>query len=129
MISLISKSQKSLSDYIGVLSSLLCLAHCLITPAVISFQMLYHSNSSTFEFLEYIFLFLSFVAVFFSSKNYNRNKGKLVLWLTFMIFASSIIFHDTIPSLVSYLSSASLIMLHLLNIWGKKLYSIIYNIF
>lgn len=116
----INKLQKPFADYLGILSSLLCLVHCLLTPAILSMNFIYLTNSSQFEVIEYTFLFLSLMAVFFSSKKYKGYLGKVIIWLTFLIFAASIIFHDIIPVAVSYIASTGLIFLHFLNLVLKN---------
>lgn len=114
------KIKKPFSDYLGILSSIICLIHCLITPAILSIQMIYYTNSTSYEIFEYVFLLLSFIAVLFSSRKYSSFVGKSIMWITFLIFAVSIIFHNIFTPIISYLATFGLILLHFLNIYPKK---------
>lgn len=117
---LINKIQKPFSDYLGIISSLFCLIHCLLTPVILSFQMMYFRNAASFEVFEYIFLSMSFVAVYFSSRNYKNVLGKGIMWITFSVFALSVLVHDFLPAYISYVASILLIFLHFLNIYINK---------
>lgn len=117
MAILINKLQKPFSDYLGIISSILCLVHCLLTPAILSFHYVFVKTTSQYEMVEYIFLCMSFLAVFFSSKNYNSYAGKIIMWLIFIVFATSIVFHNHVPAFISYSASSGLILLHFLNLF------------
>ncbi len=120
---MVIKNQRLFSDYLGIISSFLCIVHCLIAPAVFSLQFLFLSTSSSFEIIEYLFVGLSLIAVIFSSKRFKRVFSKATLWVTFFVFASSIFYHEAFPPYVSYLSSAILILLHFQNIFYKKIFA------
>lgn len=120
MAIILNKLQKPYSDYLGIISSILCLVHCLITPAILSFHYIFMKTTSQFEMVEYIFLIMSFLAVFFSAKNYNGYFGKITMWFMFSVFAVSIIFHSHIPVFISYIASSGLVLLHIFNLVIKN---------
>lgn len=115
MAIIFNKLQKPFSDYLGIFSSLFCLAHCLLAPAILSFQFMFIYNALQYEIIEYTFLLMSFVAVFFSANKFSSIVS-IIMWFIFLIFAASLLFHDVVPVSVAYLSSAGLILLHFLNL-------------
>lgn len=119
----ILKSQKPLSDYVGLLSSFLCLAHCLIIPVVLSLQLFSFGFLKTIEgnhYFDYSFLIISTVAVYYSAKRFNDKLTSILLWSSLFTLAASILFHEVIPQSIAYLSSIVLIGIHLKNILSKS---------
>ncbi len=72
------------TDTIGILASTLCMIHCLATP----FLFLAKSCSATccttspnwWSSLDFIFLFVSFLAVYQSVKNSSKTWLKYAMW-------------------------------------------------
>lgn len=110
------------SDNIGALASSLCLLHCLATPLFFIVQPLrIHETSSPiwWKSLDFIFLILSFFAVYWSAKNTSKNWIKYLLWLSWAILTFAIVneklelFH--LPELAVYIPTLALIVLHIYN--------------
>jgi len=112
------------SDRIGVVSSSLCMLHCFATPFLFLTQssLIFLSLDFTLPWLliNYVFLFISFIAIFFSVKN-SSNKIIRVLLYLFWFLLSGLIINESlgilsIPETATYLSASSLICLHIYNL-------------
>ena len=112
------------SDNLGVLSSTLCFIHCLTTPFVyISFAGLFDQNeylSFSWKGLNAIFIILSLLAVYRSTKKTTSKIVKPVFWLSwgflfFVLFNEEVKFIE-LPELVSYLSALNLAGIHVYNL-------------
>ncbi len=112
------------SDKIGVVSSSLCMLHCFATPFLFLSQssLIFLSLDFTLPWLliNYVFLFISFIAIFFSVKN-SSNKIIRVLLYLFWFLLSGLIINESlgilsIPETATYLSASSLICLHIYNL-------------
>ncbi len=112
------------SDRIGVVSSSLCMLHCFATPFLFLSQssLIFLSLDFTLPWLliNYVFLFISFIAIFFSVKN-SSNKIIRVLLYLFWFLLSGLIINESlgilsIPETATYLSASSLICLHIYNL-------------
>ena len=65
--------------------------------------------------MDYIFLVVSFLAVFHSAKHTNTKEIKASLWIFWAMLAIAIIFQSAIHW-IAYIASAGLIATHYLNI-------------
>lgn len=72
------------SDTIGALSSSLCMIHCLATPIFFIASACSSSCCSSaplwWQWLDYFFLVVSFVAIRYSTVSTNSNLVKIGLW-------------------------------------------------
>ena len=113
------------SDLLGVLASGLCAIHCAVTPVFfiakpfIHSSVNYHSHGSGFwSMLDYVFLVLSFIAVWFSSKHTNLKSIKWVLWSAWIVFSIGLLserIHFENGIWLMYLGSAALVIAHVIN--------------
>ena len=113
------------SDYIGAASSGLCFLHCLATPFLFSIPTCYincfsGANIFLWYILNYIFLAVSFIAVYYSVKNSSNLFIKVLLYL-FWIWLSLLILNEefmifSIPELYTYISAIGLSVLHVYNL-------------
>tara|TARA_Y100000813_G_scaffold173437_1_gene137660 strand:- start:355 stop:747 length:393 start_codon:yes stop_codon:yes gene_type:complete len=111
------------SDTIGVFTSLVCSIHCFATPILFVAQSgLLSSNIQPlwWESINYIFIALSFIAVYYSAKNTSENIMKPILWVCWLFFVSVILNEmielTKIPELFSYVSAFSLAFVHVYNL-------------
>ena len=111
------------SDTIGVFTSLVCSIHCFATPILFVAQSgLLSSNIQPlwWESINYIFIVLSFIAVYYSAKNTSENIMKPILWVCWLFFVSVILNEmielTRIPELFSYVSAFSLAFVHVYNL-------------
>ena len=111
------------SDTIGIFTSLICSIHCFATPILFVAQSgLLSSNIQPlwWESINYIFIVLSFIAVYYSAKNTSENIMKPILWVCWLFFVSVILNEmielTRIPELFSYVSAFSLAFVHVYNL-------------
>tara|TARA_Y100001970_G_scaffold223760_1_gene275535 strand:+ start:116 stop:520 length:405 start_codon:yes stop_codon:yes gene_type:complete len=111
------------SDSLGVISSGLCMIHCLATPfffvAAACSKSCCAAAPSWWLYIDYIFLIISFVAVMHSTKDSTYNFVKFGLWLSWLGLFAFIInisysFID-ISDNVKFIPGFSLIGFHLYN--------------
>lgn len=108
------------SDSVGILSSSLCLLHCLATPFlfVAQTQIFAHAPSKPiwWSSLDFVFIIISAFAIYFSSKNTSKKWISVALWISWFlllfIIANEKVAWFTIPEFAIYFPSATLIFLH-----------------
>jgi len=112
------------SDKIGVISSTFCMIHCLFTPFLFFSQstLIFMSVDLTTPWfiINYVFLSVSFIAIYYSVKNSSNKFIKIFLYF-FWIILTGLIINETmgilsIPETATYLSAFSLICLHIYNL-------------
>lgn len=114
---------KNKPDTIGVVASSLCLLHCLLTPVlfIAQAQIINHEASAPiwWKMLDYIFLIISFFAIYRSSKSTSKRWIKLALWFAWLCLCFIILNEKlawfAIPEYAIYIPSIGLIFLHLYN--------------
>jgi len=114
---------KQKSDILGTFASSLCLAHCVATP----FLFLAQASAVTccdgpptwWKFMDYLFLAISFFAIFWSTKTTTLKWMKPMLWLSWSVLAGIILNEKlellAIPEAAIYIPAFALVMLHLYN--------------
>lgn len=75
------------ADFIGIISSCICLVHCIVMPII----FLTHSAIHSTNYLDYIFLIVSFHAVFQATKYSNSKIIIVILWASFILFMIGIL--------------------------------------
>ncbi len=130
------------SDFIGAISAFLCIIHCAIVPILMGFHSVYyagdvltstshtehvhtHSDLNSLHFLEgshwhsldYFFIVITLVAVFFATRTSVISWVKIGLWSCASLFIVSILLEEYIIGVeyLAYLASALLIVFHFLN--------------
>ncbi len=113
------------SDILGIIASGLCAIHCAITPLIFLSrpffgpQVAQHAHGNAFwASLDYVFLVLSLVAVWWSSKHTHFTLIKIGLWSAWFIFTIGLlseIFHYDFGMWMMYAGSALLIIMHIWN--------------
>jgi hypothetical protein len=101
------------ADFLGILSSSICLVHCITTPLLIAFGTSFISS----DLFKYMFLILSFWAVLSTTKNQKPTKIVILLWISFFGFSFSNLFQERYDYLhyTGYFFTILLIFGHLLN--------------
>jgi hypothetical protein len=119
-----SFTSKPIYDYIGIASSGLCFVHCISIPTLLFLQQYYQQNTGNITigeggfYWDYLFVLVSFIAVYVSTQNTDSSKIKIALWSFFILFAFAILFEEDIENLefLGYFSSVGLMITHFLNI-------------
>jgi len=114
---------KQRPDLLGTFASSLCLIHCLATPFVFIAQSCTATCCSAtpiwWKFIDYIFLVVSFFAIYYSTRTTTINWIKPSLWLSwfllFVIIVNEKIQLVPLPESLIYIPSISLMTLHLYN--------------
>ena len=110
------------SDLLGTFASGLCMLHCFATPLLFMIQPISVQAETAplwWKSLDYIFLFVSFFAVYWSSNNSSKKGIKYLLWVSWMLLTVAIInekmelFHW--GEWVVYIPALSLLFTHLYN--------------
>jgi len=113
------------SNLLGAAASGLCAIHCAITPVlfaakpVLETAMGEHAHGNPiWAAFDYIFLVLSFVAVWYSTRHTDHRTLKIVLWAAWVVFALGLLsepFHWPYGSWLMYAGSITLVVAHLKN--------------
>tara|TARA_B100001059_G_C17825973_1_gene581403 strand:+ start:2771 stop:3169 length:399 start_codon:yes stop_codon:yes gene_type:complete len=112
------------SDQIGAASSALCMLHCFATPFLFLSQssLIFISVDFTLPWfiINYIFLFISFIAIYYSVNNSSNRFIRIFLYFFWAVLSGLIINESlgilSIPEAGTYLSASSLICLHIYNL-------------
>jgi hypothetical protein len=102
------------ADLIGILSTSICLMHCIATPILIAFGADFITN----PFFKYLFLIISFVSIFKATENVTSTKIALLVWVAFWGFLFSTLFQEEYYWLhySGYFFAILIIVGHILNI-------------
>ncbi|WP_425595548.1 MerC domain-containing protein [Saccharicrinis aurantiacus] len=122
---MINRSIKTIvsADSIGIASSTLCLIHCITTPFIFIAQACTSSCCATapiwWKVVDFIFLAISFIAVYFSAKSSSKNWISISLYLLFgmislLIINEHLIFFD-VAIFPLYIAASLLAGLHFYN--------------
>lgn len=105
------------ADTIGILSSLLCVVHCLMLPVLVLGGLLHEEWALHAEWVDYLFILLAVGAVFFASRQADTYSLKVGMWLTVSWFSLSILLHDMFATALysSMAASVVLVVLHSIN--------------
>ncbi len=114
---------KNKSDIIGMFASSLCLLHCTFTPLlfIAHAQLASHHEGIPFwwKVLDYAFLAISFIAVYWSVKVTSKAWMKYAFWgtwsLLFVILINEKLHWLHIPEAAIYFPSLGLVFLHIYN--------------
>lgn len=114
---------RSTSDSLGILASSLCLVHCLVTPFLFLAQAGSIISEGIHPFwwksLDFIFLGLSFIAVYRTTQTTANKKIKYLFWifwaLLFVIVVNEKLGLLPIAEEVMYVVTISLVGLHIYN--------------
>ena len=106
-------------DNLGATFSSLCVIHCFATPFLFITQSYLLVVPGWWQALNYLFLSISFFAVYKTSKNSSSQMVKTLLYLFWSILAMLLIseefelFH--LPEFITYIVGLSLAGLHIYN--------------
>ena len=112
-------------DVFGALASTLCIVHCLITPVVFiaSACSEHHEYSSIPKWwisLDFLFLLVSFVAIYRSTQTTSKKIMKPALWVSWFLFSFLIVNEKitllNLPEYFTYIIATALAVLHLYNL-------------
>lgn len=102
------------ADFIGIVSSSVCLVHCILTPLLLATGASFFASS----FFNFPFLILSFASVYKATEFDTHTGIALLLWTSFWGFLFSTLFREDYHWLhySGHLFAVLLIAGHILNI-------------
>lgn len=113
------------ADYIGITGSVLCMIHCLITPMLLMTSSLLKHDTFRIGYLslDYVFIGVNIVAVYFATRHYASPIIRVCLWGFLSLFTVAILLEDVseLFEYLGYLASAGLVVSHLFNIRAHRL--------
>lgn len=114
---------RSRSDLYGSAASSLCLIHCLATPLLFAAHgghvHGHHGSPVWWGAIDIIFIVISMVAVYWSSKNSSKQWMRVALWISWALLAFVILNEKFelihLAEAAIYFPSLALVGLHLYN--------------
>lgn len=112
------------ADLLGMISSVVCLIHCLFLPLLLILQPILFSfvkdleENKWWEWLDFLFLAIGLLAVILSTKKMIR-KQKTIFYIAYLVFAFGILLGGN-WIILSYLGSIWLAILHFKNYQTHK---------
>ncbi|MFT5017496.1 MAG: hypothetical protein ACI9G6_002272 [Limisphaerales bacterium] len=115
------------SNLLGAAASGLCAVHCAATPLLFAAKPVFEhaagehghvDGSPLWAAFDYVFLVLSFLAVWYSTRHTDHNTLKRVLWVSWVVFATGILFeafHLPYGHWLMYGGSIALVVVHVKN--------------
>lgn len=114
------------ADKLGIASAVICTIHCLVVPVLfvvkysLTNQVVGHSFMPWWwEAIDYVFLVISFIAVYHAASHTYTRKIKRSLWFFWTCLALAIFFEQSLFWL-AYIASAGLVTTHYFNIRMHK---------
>ncbi len=107
------------SDYIGASLSMLCMLHCFLTPVLFITQAHMSTAPGWWQPLNFVFLLLSFLAIYKSIQNSSNQRVKLLFFIFWSLLAFLLISEEFeilhLPEVITYATGFSLAFLHIYN--------------
>lgn len=111
-------------DTVGAIASILCMLHCVLTPFLFLTypgQIDYVQGSPVWwQNFNYIFIIISFFAVYKSVKTTSNSIIKYALWSSWIVLLSLIINEQyewvSLPEFMTYITTSLLAILHIYNL-------------
>ena len=111
-------------DNVGIIASSLCMIHCIGTPFLFIAKACSTSCCSEapvwWQLIDYLFLIISFVAIYFVTNNTTLNWIKIAFWITWFVLFISILNHTfpvvETPKYFTYIPASAIIILHFYNL-------------
>ncbi len=114
------------ADNIGMASSTLCLIHCLMTPFIFVAQACCTLNCCAaspmwWRSIDFIFLIISFIAVYFAGKNSSKVWVKGAFYTLFFLLTFLVTNHHVgVVNLPIYLNYGVAFLLFSLHLFNRK---------
>ena len=106
-------------DYLGVTFSSLCMLHCFLTPFLFITQAHLSTMPAWWQPLNFVFLSLSFFAVYRSSQKSSNQIVKFFMYLFWTILAFLLISEEIellhLPEALTYATGSILAFIHIYN--------------
>lgn len=115
-------------NLLGAAASGLCAIHCAAAPLVVAARPVLakaapHTTAEVWDGLDFVFLSLSLLAVWLSSRHSADARLRAALWLAWGLFAAGIVCeHSGLEAgeWLMYLGSIALVALHGAKLWALR---------
>ncbi len=119
----ILKIEQAKADTLGIIASSLCLIHCIATPflfiAKACAATCCSATPSWWKWIDYLFIIVSFIAIYFATKNTTKKWMKIALWSSWIVLLFTIVNESftliPLPESFIYFPTLSIVLLHLYN--------------
>lgn len=107
-------------DTFGAISSTLCIIHCIATPFLFVVHSCCVNTPTWWKSLDYLFLTISFIAIYQSVKTTSKKYMKYALWICWVALFFVIINEKmqwiSISEIFTYIIAFTLAALHIYNL-------------
>tara|TARA_B110000444_G_C18703994_1_gene530388 strand:- start:210 stop:623 length:414 start_codon:yes stop_codon:yes gene_type:complete len=112
-------------DTVGAIASSLCVVHCLMTPLLFAAQSLtavhdHHFAPVWWQNLDFLFIIISFIAIYQSTKKSNNISIRYALWINWFTLFFLILNEKTewfsLAEIITYIVAFTLASLHIYNL-------------
>ncbi len=111
-------------DTIGMFAGILCTIHCIATPLLFIAKACSTTCCSDapvwWIMIDYLFLLISFIAIYFISKSLTIKWLKISFWISWIILLFTLLDHSfgifILPQNFIYIPSSLIISLHFYNL-------------
>ena len=111
-------------DVFGAIASSLCVVHCLTTPLLFISHLYTPAGYETVPFwskdLDFLFLAISFIAIYRATKTTSKSFMKYALWIGWIVLFTLILNEKmawfAIPEILNYIAALSLASFHIYNL-------------
>ena len=101
-------------DKLGVISALLCMVHCLVTPTLLALGINFLNN----PIIVFLFIFIAFISIYKATKGKFTNRISVFLWVPFIGFIISLVLEERVKifEFGMFLFSVAIVIGHSYNI-------------
>ena len=111
-------------DIFGAVASSLCVVHCLVTPLLFISHLYTSTGYEAVPFwwkdLDFLFLTISFIAIYRATKTTSKNFMKYALWIgwivLFFLILNEKIAWLAVPEILNYAAALTLTSFHIYNL-------------
>ncbi len=108
------------ADYLGIAGSILCIVHCLVTPVLIMTSTLLKDElvRTSFAGLDYAFIGVNIIAVYFATRHATSPIIKMALWGFLSLFSVALLLENNsrVFEYLTYAASIGLVLTHMANL-------------
>lgn len=120
---MILKQNISSPDFLGVAASALCAVHCMATPFIFLAKACTDTCCTDaplwWRLIDYLFLGISFAAIYYATKTSTKRWIKQALWFTWVVLLLTLLDEGIgmalLPEHFIYLPAGAIVVLHLYN--------------
>ncbi|MFP4095120.1 MAG: MerC domain-containing protein [Cyclobacteriaceae bacterium] len=111
------KPNDTKADAFGILSSVLCILHCLLLPLMVLGGLVAEEWVAHSQWMDFLFIAFALAAVYFTTRQMPAGLLRSAMWVSVIWFGISVSLHHFthLALYSSMLASFSLVVLHSIN--------------